>query len=214
MMRAMRVDKCTLAALAATLRLYREPATLEQAVPLFSLLSTSVANLQNRAQRLAPQIAAAESVASAEAVPSTTFLGGGSVPAQEIPTWCIALTPADRNATDFSARLRAGNPPVFSRVQKDRVWLDLRSVFPSQDILLVRAVETVAKGRQPAFTRNQSPASKRFDQDSAEYPKWVISTGVVAIQNRCAVLFGTRQRLAQPRDQDRRGDDVVRDRAR
>ena len=55
MMRAMRVDKCTLAALAATLRLYREPATLEQAVPLFSLLSTSVANLQNRASGSRPR---------------------------------------------------------------------------------------------------------------------------------------------------------------
>lgn len=157
LMRALRVDKCTLAALAATLRLYRTPETIEQTIPLFSLLSTSVANLQNRAERLAPQLAAASSVAGAEAVQSTTFLGGGSVPAQEMSTWCIALTPADCNATELAARLRGGNPPVFTRLHKDRVWLDLRSVFPHQDILLAQAVAAVAKGG-PTPTTDSRPA--------------------------------------------------------
>ena len=58
--RALRVDKLTLAALAATLRLYRDPAKARRSVPLLQLLSTSVENLKGRAERLAPQMAAGE----------------------------------------------------------------------------------------------------------------------------------------------------------
>jgi L-seryl-tRNA(Ser) seleniumtransferase len=82
MMRAMRLDKAILAALAATLRLYRDTATVERQVPLLSLLATSLENLQNRAERLAPQLSAAPAIASAMAQQSHSFLGGGSVPAR------------------------------------------------------------------------------------------------------------------------------------
>ena len=80
LMRAMRVDKIALAALGATLRLYRDPPAAERSLPLLMLLSTSLANLKNRAERLAPQLAALPAVAAAEPVESTTFLGGGLFP--------------------------------------------------------------------------------------------------------------------------------------
>jgi len=140
LMRALRVDKLTLAALAETLRLHQDRERAEQAIPLLALLSTPLANLQNRAERLAPQMAACSSVASAEAMTSTTYLGGGSVPTQEIPTWCIALQPARGSLDDLAKALRLGTPPVFGRIQKDRLLLDLRTVFPRQDLELVEAV--------------------------------------------------------------------------
>lgn len=143
MMRAMRVDKCTLAALAATLRLYRDPQSLERCVPIFTLLATPMANLKNRAERLAPQLGQCPAIASAEPVETTGFLGGGAVPAQEVGTWCIALSPREGNVVDLSNRLRACEPAIFSRVQKDRVLLDLRTVFPAQDIELVQAIESL-----------------------------------------------------------------------
>ena len=67
----------TLAALAATLRLYQDPETAEQRIPLLILLTTSLENLRNRAERLAPQLAACAVVATAEPYQDTTFLGGG-----------------------------------------------------------------------------------------------------------------------------------------
>jgi L-seryl-tRNA(Ser) seleniumtransferase len=139
--RALRVDKITLAALAATLRLHRDPEKARQQIPLLSLLATSVENLRNRAERLAPQMAAVPTVAGAEVIADHTFLGGGSIPTQEIPTVCIALTPAGRSVDDLHGALRIGQPSVFGRIQKDRLLLDLRSVLPSQDRLLVEAVE-------------------------------------------------------------------------
>jgi L-seryl-tRNA(Ser) seleniumtransferase len=140
MMRAMRVDKCTLAALAATLRLYRDPSVAERSIPLLSLLATTPANLRNRAERMAPQMTVSAAIASAEPVQDMGFLGGGAVPTQEIPTWCVALTPADGNVTRLAQALRNGDPPVFGRVHKDRLLLDLRTVFPQEDISLVNAI--------------------------------------------------------------------------
>ncbi len=144
LMRALRVDKLTLAALLATLQLHQDREVAERSVPVLMLLSTPLANLQNRAERLAPQLAACPSIASAEAVAGHTYLGGGSVPGQELPTWCIALESAHGGVDGLAAALRSGTPSVFGRIQKDRLLLDLRTVFPRQDLQLVQAVQQLS----------------------------------------------------------------------
>ena len=143
MARALRVDKLTLAALWATLHLYRKPEVAGQRVPLLSLLGTSIENLRNRAERLAPQMAAAEAIESAEPLDSTTYLGGGSIPTQQIPTCCIALKPASLSVDRLAATLRTNKPSVVGRIQEDRLLLDLRTVMPRQDQALVEAVAAV-----------------------------------------------------------------------
>ena len=137
--RALRVDKTTLAALAATLRLYQEPERAEQAIPLLSLLSTPIENLKHRAERLALQLAAVPGIASAEAIESHTYLGGGAVPTQRISTWCVAMVPDDGSVDDLAVRFRLGTPAIYGRIQDDRLLLDLRTVFPAQDLRLVDA---------------------------------------------------------------------------
>jgi L-seryl-tRNA(Ser) seleniumtransferase len=93
---------------------------------------------------LAPQIAAVKKIVSAaEPVAEVTYLGGGSIPTQQLPTWCIAITPAGMNVDKLSAVLRAGSPSVIGRIQQDRLLLDLRSVFPRQDTDLVTAIESL-----------------------------------------------------------------------
>ncbi len=144
MARALRVGKLTLAALAATLRLYRDDEKARQNIPLLRLLSASVENLQNRAERLAPQLAAAGAVAEAEPRADTTFLGGGSIPAQQLPTWCVAMKPAGMSVDRMAALLRQATPSVVGRVQQDRLLLDLRGVIPRQDAKLVEAVEALS----------------------------------------------------------------------
>ena len=89
---------------------------------------------------MAPQIAAARLIAGAEPVEGTAFLHGGSVPTQQIPTWCIAVTPANGDLNALAEALRLGSPPVIGCVEGDRLLLDLRSVLPRQDIDLVEAV--------------------------------------------------------------------------
>jgi len=158
MARALRVGKLTLAALAATLRLYRDPEKARRTIPLLQLLTTSVENLRNRAERLAPQMAVAKAVAAAEAISAVTYLGGGSLPTQQLPTWCVALKPAGMSVDRLATRLRSGTPPVVGRVQEGRLLLDLRTVLPRQDGELVAALEaagseergeTEAEGGEP-----------------------------------------------------------------
>ncbi len=144
LMRALRVDKLTLAALHATLLEYRNPEQARREIPLLALLATSTANLRNRAERLAPQIAATPSVQEALAVESQAAVGGGSTPAQAIPSWCVVVTPKGMRVDEMARALRTGTPSVFPRCQQDRIWLDLRAVFPRHDQDLVTAFESLS----------------------------------------------------------------------
>ncbi|MDG2380255.1 MAG: L-seryl-tRNA(Sec) selenium transferase [Pirellulaceae bacterium] len=138
--RALRVDKMTLAALAATLRLYRDPEVAHESIPLLQLLNASEQNLQNRAERLAPQLQELPAVAQAEPIKEVAYLGGGSVPTQQLPTWCIAITPNKRSVNQLAAELRTSNPSIFGRIQQNRLLIDLRAVFPAQDLQILEAV--------------------------------------------------------------------------
>ncbi|HVX10726.1 MAG TPA: L-seryl-tRNA(Sec) selenium transferase [Pirellulales bacterium] len=148
--RALRVDKLTLAALGATLRLYRDPEQARHRVPLLQLLSAPLENLRNRAERLAPQMATGAAIAAADVVEDVTYLGGGAVPTQKLATWCVALTPAEMSVDRLASRLRNGQPAVVGRVREERLYLDLRTVFPRQDLDLVAAVRALADVPQPA----------------------------------------------------------------
>ena len=75
-----------------------------------------------------------------------TYLGGGSVPTQQLPTWCVALTSEGMSVDRLATRLRTGRPAVVGRVRDERLYLDLRSVFPRQDIDLVAAVRALGDG--------------------------------------------------------------------
>jgi L-seryl-tRNA(Ser) seleniumtransferase len=156
LMRALRVDKITLAALVETLRLHQDREAAEQSLPLLALLSTSPANLRNRAERMTPQLAASPAVRSAEPIEQSTYLGGGSLPSQQIPTWCVALEPARGSVDALAATLRNGSPSIFGRIQKDRLLLDLRSVFPRQDIQIVDVVQRLEGGVSEADDQSGS----------------------------------------------------------
>lgn len=145
--RALRVDKITLAALAATLRLYRAPEKAKFAIPLLHLLNTSEENLKNRAERITPQMAAVGVIDTAEAVRGTIGLGGPSA-GQALPTWSIALRPKAMGVERLATRLRGGTPAVVGRILHDRLHLDLRSVMPRQDMELVAAIEALGTHKE------------------------------------------------------------------
>ena len=145
LMRAMRVDKMTLAALAATLRLYRNAETVDQEVPILRMLSMPEANLKLRAQKVVDQIQSQSWLESSEVVESQSMLGGGSLPTQKIPTWCVALKPSERSVNRIASRLRSSDPAVIGRVQKDTLFIDMRTVFPDQDMILVELLGALSQ---------------------------------------------------------------------
>ena len=141
---AVLASKTTLAALGATLELYSTAEIAEQKIPLLTLIATSVENLQNRAERLAPQLAASGRVALAVAVADNISLRGTEMPGQQLPTWCVEITPKSGTVEQLAAALRAGTPAVIGRIVNDRLRIDLRSVFPRQDIQIAAAFGVLA----------------------------------------------------------------------
>ncbi|MEM7456957.1 MAG: L-seryl-tRNA(Sec) selenium transferase [Planctomycetota bacterium] len=143
LMRAMRVDKLTLAALAETLRLYRNTDTAESEIPLLRMLSMPIENLKLRADKIAGQIKHLPGFESCEVVQGESMLGGGSLPTQKIPTWCVAMTSSRMSVDSFAEKLRLSDSAIIGRVQKDRLHIDLRTVLPEQDMKIVAELESI-----------------------------------------------------------------------
>ncbi len=146
LMRAVRVDKMTLAALEATLRLALEPDRASRRIPLWAFLSATPASLRQRAERLAGTVRS-ELGWNATAVATTTYLGGGSAPLEPFPSAAVRLAPpypAPLSAEASLARaLRLGEPAVVPRVQGGAVLLDLRTVPESDEPQLLKALRNL-----------------------------------------------------------------------
>jgi len=174
MMRALRVDKLTLAALRATLELYRDVDRRAQTVPLLAMLDTPLDNLKHRAEHLAPQLAACSHVESAEVIEEQSCLGGGSVPTQQIRTWAIAVTPKKMSLEQLAGALRMGEPGIWGRVQQNRLQLDLRTVQPEQDALIAKAFEMLGKpagsGFPFSFDDLDAPTPENAPADDSNSP--------------------------------------------
>lgn len=139
--RAMRVDKFTLGSLGATLDSYVREASGEE-IPTLAMLQASPVDLRARAESLKSELSEIAGL-QAEVRDDVAQVGGGSLPAVELPTVVVALRHDSLQATEFSNRLRTGRIHVFARIQKDDVLLDLRSVQPEDDSRLALAVRLV-----------------------------------------------------------------------
>jgi L-seryl-tRNA(Ser) seleniumtransferase len=122
--RAMRIDKLSLAALGATLALYRDPERAMKEIPVLAMLTVAPETLADRASRLASIIGS-----PAEVVPCEGKVGGGALPLLELPGSAVAL-PGDGDA--LAQRLRTGEPAVVSRIHEGRTLLDVRTVAESE----------------------------------------------------------------------------------
>lgn len=122
LMRAMRPDKLTIAALAATLAMYRDGRADD--VPVVARLGVSIEVLRARAEALAARLGAAGVTAVAiERADST--VGGGAMPQARLASWAVTV---GGDAVAIEARLRAAAVPVIARVTDGRVWLDVRTI--------------------------------------------------------------------------------------
>lgn len=130
--RALRVDKLTFAALEATLR--------GPAPPVTAALEASEDGLERRAKLLATRLS--EAGVAASPVRSRAAVGGGGAPGVELPSWAVSLP------EEYAAALRTGDPPVVARIAQERCLLDLRSVDPADDELLVTAVRNATRHGQ------------------------------------------------------------------
>lgn len=147
LMRALRVDKMTLAALEATLRLALDPARAGARIPLWSFLNASIETLRDRAGRLAESFRSGLNL-NASVLETTAYLGGGSAPEEPLPTAAVVVSPPFptpwASEGDWARALRLGDPPVVTRVQRGAVVFDLRAIDPADDDRLRDAVARVS----------------------------------------------------------------------
>ncbi len=140
--RALRVDKLTTAALAATLGAYLRGAVEE--IPAMRMIRMSVQEIKRRAENflreLTPELPLGE--VELEITDGSSLAGGGSTPTQSLPTRLIRIASARYSASQLEQRLRRAPAgiSVIARVEEDRLILDLRTVFPEQEPLLLKTL--------------------------------------------------------------------------
>jgi L-seryl-tRNA(Ser) seleniumtransferase len=139
--RSYRVDKLTLAALEATLSIYRDPVRARREIPILVQLGSSIEELRSRATEIAARIGngGADRVT---VVDSTASVGGGAFPTTALPSIALRI---DRGR-GVEATLRAGDPPIVGRVQDDALLLDLRTIFPREDDTVAGALRNALAG--------------------------------------------------------------------
>ncbi len=151
MMRALRLDKIALSALAATLQLHRDPELAARRVPVLAMLRTPVSDLEDRGRRIVETLRVVAGVATVEMTPAEVFLGGGALPTRGLESRAIRVTARSMSEEELAKRLRTGAHPVVPRVHAGAVCFDLRSVRPEEDEALTAAIEAVL-GRDDGLT--------------------------------------------------------------
>lgn len=126
--RAMRADKLTLAALEATLRLYRDGREAE--IPVIRDLSASAETLSILGQTLLDQLSECCPSLQIELQVGDSVVGGGALPLVKLPTALIAIRAPDRSAQDLAAQMRRSSPAIIGRISNDQFILDLRTISP------------------------------------------------------------------------------------
>jgi len=137
--RALRVDRLTYAALEGTLLAYVRRD--HDSIPALRMMRLSKAEIGKRAEAIAGEIQSA--TLRVELIDGDSVIGGGAAPSAVLPTRLLAISHKDLSANELAARLRASDPPVIARVEEARVLLDLRTVFPEQDRLLLETISRI-----------------------------------------------------------------------
>ncbi len=141
LMRACRVDKMTYAALQWTLAQY-ERGSYPTLIPVHRMLSASAEEIEKRALRLKDLLDS--QIFQSEGRAGFSLIGGGSAPEEEIPTYLLAITSKQHSVNDLEQHLRKSPVPVLARIEADQLILDLRTVFPEQEELIVSAFAALA----------------------------------------------------------------------
>jgi L-seryl-tRNA(Ser) seleniumtransferase len=148
LMRALRLDKMTLAALEATLRLYRDPARAARRVPVLRMLGQSAAVLEARAEALCRALARPGDFSILAAIePSLAEAGGGTLPGETLESRAVSLSVGDMAPDALARALRLATPAIVGRVADGRVLLDMFAVADDEVASVAAAIHGIAACR-------------------------------------------------------------------
>ncbi len=136
--RALRLDKMTLAALEATLRIYLDPERARREIPTLAMLNAPAEQMEKRAEALAHIIKTnvGEDAARIEVVPEISRAGGGALPMRDIPTFCVQVTPCIGSAQECEEYLvRENHVPVIARIKQEALLFDTRTLIDNDEFV-------------------------------------------------------------------------------
>lgn len=146
LLRALRVDKMTLAALEATLHHYLNPEEAAREIPVLRQILKEPGEIRASAERLMDRLREALGEALwMEVIPAVSEVGGGSLPGVELPSFCLSIAHPHMPVHRMEEGLRRGNPPVIGRLSRDRLLLDLRTVEEEEHPHIVDAFRRILK---------------------------------------------------------------------
>jgi L-seryl-tRNA(Ser) seleniumtransferase len=142
MTRALRIDKLTLAALESTLLLYLDEKRAMNEIPTLKMLTLDLSKLKRRGKRLLKRLQGmTEKRAQFTLGEDVSQVGGGALPLQNLPTIILAIKPVNFSVNSLEENLRKGEPPIITRISKDELILDMRTVFDEEIPLLATGIE-------------------------------------------------------------------------
>ena len=140
--RALRIDKLTLTALESTLLFYLDEKRAMREIPTLRMLSLDRSKLKGRGRRLLRRLSGVPQGGTEFILKEDiSQVGGGAYPLQELPTMVVAVKPRNLSVNRLQENLRRGDPPIISRISRDELILDMRTVFDDEIPLLAAGIE-------------------------------------------------------------------------
>ncbi|MCL1809245.1 MAG: L-seryl-tRNA(Sec) selenium transferase [Clostridiales bacterium] len=139
--RAFRIDKLSLAALEATLRLYLDPDSAVSSIPVLSMMTMPIETIEARSATLCSLLAGKLQNCDVFVEDGHSQVGGGAMPLQNLPSKIVNIKPAKLTVQELETRLRGSKPPVIARIHKDHVCLDVRTMRDEDFPLVASAFE-------------------------------------------------------------------------
>jgi len=142
-----------LAALESTLLLYFDEKRAMEEIPTLRMLSLDTRRLKRRGKRLLKRLSGITKLGVQLTLKEdVSQVGGGALPLQELPTIVVAIKPLDFSVNNLEDNLRKGEPPIISRISKEELILDMRTIIDEEIPLLAagleKALNKIAKGKE------------------------------------------------------------------
>lgn len=145
LLRALRVDKMTISALAMTLSLYLDKENLEKNVPVLAMLSQKPEALKQKAEKLLKLVEFEEKSACINVVENKSQVGGGSLPAQYMDTYALAVNPKNISVNELEQRMRLNSPHIVGRIANETYYLDVRTIFEQEMSIVAQKLSEILK---------------------------------------------------------------------
>jgi len=138
----------TLAALEATLRLYRDERHAVESIPTLGMIALPLPLLEERAHTLVTLLREIDLKGKFEVSvrPCFSQVGGGSLPGQDLPSRAVAVSSSEMSANRMETLLRANKPPIIGRIDSDQYLMDVRTIQPGESVVIRDAFSRIVEG--------------------------------------------------------------------